>query len=106
MAEDGQQAVQTVMAQPIDLAVFDVMMPRRSGFSACRTVKGRPEARLIPVVLVAGLESQEDRIQGIESGTDDFLHKPLHREELLARVRSLLKLEQITDEPYPEAACG
>jgi putative two-component system response regulator len=96
--EDGEEAVQTVLAQPIDLAIFDVMMPRRSGFSACRAVKARPETRLVPVVLVTGLESREDRVQGIECGADDFLYKPLHREELLARVRSLLKLKQFTDE--------
>jgi putative two-component system response regulator len=96
--KDGEEAIQTVLAQPIDLAIFDVMMPRRSGFSACRAVKARPESRLVPVVLVTGLESREDRIQGIECGADDFLYKPLHREELLARVRSLLKLKQFTDE--------
>jgi putative two-component system response regulator len=96
--EDGEEAIQTVLAQPIDLAIFDVMMPRRSGFSACRAVKAQPETRLIPVVLVTGLESREDRVQGIECGADDFLYKPLHREELLARVRSLLKLKQFTDE--------
>lgn len=96
--EDGEEAIQTVLAQPIDLAIFDVMMPRRSGFSACRAVKARPETRLVPVVLVTGLESREDRIQGIECGADDFLCKPLDREDLLARVRSLLKLKQFTDE--------
>jgi len=96
--EDGEEAIQTLLAQPIDLAIFDVMMPRRSGFSACRAVKAKPETRLIPVVLVTGLESREDRIQGIECGADDFLCKPLHREDLLARVRSLLKLKQFTDE--------
>ena len=96
--EDGEEAIQTVLAQPIDLAIFDVMMPRRSGFSACRAVKARPETRLVPVVLVTGLENREDRVQGIECGADDFLYKPLHREELLARVRSLLKLKQFTDE--------
>jgi putative two-component system response regulator len=97
-AEDGEEAVRIVQAQPIDLAIFDVMMPRRSGFSACRAVKAKPETRLIPVVLVTGLESREDRVQGIECGADDFLNKPLDREELLARVRSLLKLKQFTDE--------
>lgn len=97
-AEDGEEAVRIVQAQPVDLAIFDVMMPRCSGFSACRAIKARPETRLIPVVLVTGLQSREDRIQGIECGADDFLNKPLDREELLARVRSLLTLKQFTDE--------
>jgi putative two-component system response regulator len=61
-------------------------------------IKSDPRTRLIPVVLITGLNSLEDRIQGIECGADDFLSKPANREELLARVRSLLKLKEFTDE--------
>ncbi len=97
-AEDGEQALEVLHSQPIDLALLDVMMPRRTGFSACRTIKSAPETRLIPVVLVTGLTNRGDRIQGIECGADDFLNKPVHKEELLARVRSLLRLKRYTDE--------
>jgi putative two-component system response regulator len=97
-AEDGEQALEAVHSQPIDLALLDVMMPRRTGFSVCRTMKSDPNTRLIPVVLVTGLTNRDDRIQGIECGADDFLNKPVHQEELLARVRSLLRLKQFTDE--------
>jgi len=97
-AEDGEQALVALADQPIDLALLDVMMPVRSGFAVCRAVKARPETRLIPVVLVTGLASSADRIQGIESGADDFLNKPVHKEELLARVRSLVRLKRFTDE--------
>ncbi len=64
----------------------------------CQALKARPETRLIPVVLMTALTSSDDRIQGIESGADDFLNKPIRKEELLARVRSLVRLKQFTDE--------
>src|SRR5712692_6497823 len=97
-AKDGAEAAEAFASQPIDLALLDVMMPRRSGFAVCRAVKARPETRLTPVVLVTGLASTDDRIKGIESGADDFLNKPVRKEELLARVRSLLRLKRFTDE--------
>ncbi|MBI1737960.1 MAG: response regulator [Acidobacteria bacterium] len=97
-AEDGEQALEVVRSQPINLALLDVMMPKCTGFSACRAIKSAPETRLIPVVMVTGLTNRDDRIQGIECGADDFLNKPVHREELLARVRSLLRLKRYTDE--------
>jgi len=78
--------------------LLDVMMPGRTGFDVCRTIKSNPETRLIPVVLVTGLTDSGDRIRGIECGADDFLSKPINKEELLARVRSLLRLKQFTDE--------
>lgn len=97
-AADGEEALQAMLSEPISLALLDVMMPKRTGFAVCRAVKSRAETRLIPIVLVTGLANKEDRIQGIECGADDFLSKPVHREELLARVRSLLKLKHFTDE--------
>ena len=97
-AEDGDQALGVLLKQPIDLALLDVMMPGRTGFAVCRAIKSKPETRLVPVVLVTGLNSKEDRVSGIECGADDFLSKPLHKEELIARVSSLLKLKHFTDE--------
>ena len=97
-AADGEEALEAMRSQPISLAILDVLMPRRTGFAVCRAVKSAPETRLIPVVLVTGLSDKEDRIQGIECGADDFLSKPIHKEELLARVNSLLRLKHFTDE--------
>jgi putative two-component system response regulator len=73
-------------------------MPGRSGFELCRELKENLPTRLIPIVLITGLSQREDKIRGIEAGADDFLNKPLFPEELYARVKSLLKLKEFTDE--------
>ncbi|MGA9883488.1 MAG: HD domain-containing phosphohydrolase [Candidatus Acidiferrales bacterium] len=97
-AADGQQARKAVDSGSIDLALLDVLMPRPTGFEVCQAMKSKPETRLIPVVLITSLNSDDDRIQGIMCGADDFLSKPVNKHELLARVHSLRRLKQFTDE--------
>jgi putative two-component system response regulator len=96
--DNGEQALTEICSQPVDLALLDVIMPGQTGFSICRALKSKPETRLIPVVLMTGLGGADDRIRGIEAGADDFLNKPVRKEELLARVRSLVRLKRFTDE--------
>jgi putative two-component system response regulator len=95
---DGNQALERVSRDPIDLALLDVVMPGKTGFDVCLAIKSKPETRLIPVVLLTSLTGDDDRIRGIMCGADDFLSKPVNRHELLARVHSLLRLKQFTDE--------
>src|ERR1051325_7440378 len=94
-ADEADIAIET---HPPDLILLDVIMPGRSGYELCRKLKVAPATRLIPVVIITGLANREDRVQGIEAGADDFLNKLIFPEELFARVRSLLKLKEFTDE--------
>jgi putative two-component system response regulator len=96
--EDGDQAIHEINNRDLDLALLDVVMPGKTGFDVCHTIKSRPETRFIPVVLVTGLTSVDERIRGIRAGADDFLSKPVNSQELLARTRSLLRLKEYTDE--------
>jgi cyclic di-GMP phosphodiesterase len=95
---DASQAEDEIRRQLPDLILSDVVMPGKSGYEFCRELKENPATRLIPFVLITGLSDREDKLHGIEAGADDFLNKPIFAEELFARVKSLLKLKEFTDE--------
>ncbi len=95
---DAAQAEAEIRRQPPDLILSDVIMPGKSGYELCRELKADPATRLIPFVLITGLADREDKLRGIEAGADDFLNKPIFSEELFARVNSLLRLKEFTDE--------
>jgi putative two-component system response regulator len=97
-ATSAEAAQAAIRAQHPDLILLDVIMPGKTGYELCHELKEDPQTRLIPVVMITGLTDREDRIRGIEAGADEFLNKPLFPEELFARVRSLLKLKEFTDE--------
>ena len=91
---DGKAAIESIDASPPDLVLLDVVLPDTSGFQICERLKADPATALIPVVLVTALEDHQSRIRGIEAGADDFLSKPVGREELLARVKNLRRLHE------------
>ncbi|HJT70108.1 MAG TPA: HD domain-containing phosphohydrolase [Terriglobales bacterium] len=95
---DAAHAEAEMFRRPPDLVLSDVIMPGKSGYELCRELKDNPATRLIPFVLITGLTEREDRVRGIEAGADDFLNKPIFPEELFARVKSLIKLKEFTDE--------
>jgi len=97
-AVDGVGAIDAVLRIAPDLVLLDVVMPSINGFEVCRRIKENEDTRLIPVVLLTGLSAMEDRVRGLEVGADDFISKPPDRIELVARVRSLLRVKGYTDE--------
>jgi putative two-component system response regulator len=94
----ASEAEAQIRRDPPDLILLDVILPGKSGYEICRELKADPATRLIPIVMVTGLSDRQDRVKGIEAGADDFLIKPINAEELFARVSSLLKLKEFTDE--------
>jgi len=96
-AHDGLEAMDIVNENPPDLILLDVMMPKMSGFEVCKRVKNDPKTSDIPVIMVTALNEFGDIERGIDSGTDDFLSKPVNKLELLTRVKTMLKLKHLSD---------
>ena len=96
-AANGEEALAKLSGNPVDVILLDVMMSGMNGFEVTRRIRQDPEHELLPIVLVTSLREPEDRIKGIEAGCDDFLSKPFDKMELLARVRSLLKVKAYND---------
>ena len=97
-ADSGETALDVAESQPLDLILMDAMMPGMDGFEACRRLKSNPRLHHIPVVMVTALEETADRVRGLEAGADDFITKPIDDFNLIARVRSLLRLKMTTDQ--------
>jgi adenylate cyclase len=95
-ATSGPEALTRVEA--VDLVLLDVMMPGMSGYEVCRKIRENPATAMVPVVMVTALDPTQERVKGIEAGADDFLTKPIHQPELLARVRSLLRVKTLWDQ--------
>jgi len=103
-ATNGEEALASLATETPDIVLLDVMMPGMSGYDVCRRIRANPDTALLPVVMVTSLDPHEERIHGIEAGADDFLSKPINQPELLARVRSLLRVKTLQDEVRRQAA--
>jgi class 3 adenylate cyclase len=97
-AASGAEALAVVARERPDLVLLDVVMPEMSGYEVCRRLRADPDTAMTPVVMVTALDPAEERVKGIEAGADDFLTKPINQPELLARVRSLLRIKRLHDE--------
>jgi len=99
-ASDGIEAMRIIEggASMPDLILLDIMMPRMSGFEVCRKLKEDPATRSIPIMMVTALNELGDIERGVESGTDDFLSKPVNKLELITRVKSLLRVRHLKRE--------
>lgn len=97
-AADGLEAIDLIESadgRDIDLILLDVMMPRMSGFEVCRKLKDDPSTRHMLILMVTALNELGDIERGVESGTDDFISKPVNKLELLTRVKSLLRVRHL-----------
>src|SRR5881296_2281515 len=97
-AASGAQALEKIETEQPDLVLLDVVMPEMSGYEVCRKIRGNPVTVTLPVVMVTALDPEQERVKGIEAGADEFLTKPINQPELLARVKSLLRIKLLHDE--------
>lgn len=98
LAGSGQKAIDAVRAQPVDLVLLDVNMPGLSGIDACRVIKTITKDRFVPVILLTAPGDLSARVQGLRTGADDHIAKPLDDEELLARIENMLRVKRTHDD--------
>ncbi|HVZ39124.1 MAG TPA: response regulator transcription factor [Candidatus Kapabacteria bacterium] len=89
VAHDGVEGERLARENPYDLAIIDVMLPRKSGFAVCKSIREFEDA--MPIMMLTALDSTDDKVQGFDAGADDYLVKPFEFRELLARLRALLR---------------
>lgn len=105
-AHNGQDALDVLARERIDVVLLDVMMPGMDGFETCRRIKSHPATHHVPVVMVTALDQPADRVQGLEAGADDFLTKPVDDIALITRVKNLARVKMLNDEMMLRAATG
>jgi putative two-component system response regulator len=98
LAHDGREALQLYPRVNPSVIVLDVMMPVMDGYEACGCIKGEPGGRTIPILMLTALTGTEDKIKALECGADDFLNKPINKDELRTRIRSLIRIRNLRRE--------
>jgi two-component system cell cycle response regulator len=97
-ASSGREALAICATNDLDIILLDVMMPEMNGFEVCAALKADPKTHHLPVLMITALDQTSDRVRGLEAGADDFLTKPVDDVQLMARVKSLVRLKALTDE--------
>lgn len=97
-AFDGEDTLRVVDEFAPDLLLLDVMMPRLSGFEVCKKLRANPDTKDLLILMVTALNEASDFERGVQSGTDDFLTKPVNKVELLCRIRSLLRVRHLKNQ--------
>jgi signal transduction histidine kinase len=100
----AREALDAVHQETPDLVLLDIRLPDQNGFDVCHQLRDEPQTTLLPVILITALNPQQEKVKGIEAGADDFLSKPINKAELLARVRSLLRIKDLHDMAQSQAA--
>src|SRR2546430_14828883 len=98
LAHDGREALQLYPGVNPSVIVLDVMMPVMDGYEACGCIKGEAAGRTIPILMLTALTGTEDKIKALECGADDFLNKPINKDELRTRIRSLVRIRNLRKE--------
>ncbi|WP_091690823.1 response regulator [Methanococcoides vulcani] len=101
-AYNGQESLDIIKKEEIDLVLLDVMMPDMEGYEVCNILKNDPHTQFTPVIIVSALSHRKDRIKGFEAGADEFLTKPVDQLELKTRIRSLLKIKELNEKNESE----
>jgi two-component system KDP operon response regulator KdpE len=99
-ADSGEAAVAAFEQQPPDLVVLDIMMPGIDGYAVCRRIRSSSR---VPIIMLTGMGSDEEKVRGLDAGADDYVAKPFSVEELLARARAVLRRSQAS---FPTPSCG
>ncbi len=102
-AGSGLEGLAMIAAEPPDLVLLDILMPEMNGYEVCRALREDPATRLLPIIMLTS-SGDEDKVKAIEAGADDFIARPVNQAELLARVRSLLRIKEYHDTIQAQAA--
>ena len=102
-ASSGREALGLIAAEQPDLVLLDIIMPEMSGYEVCRSLRANPATQLLPIIMLTS-SGEQDKVSAIEAGADDFIARPVNQAELLARVRSLLRIKEYHDTIQTQAA--
>jgi len=103
-AASGREALDAIAKDPPDLVLLDVVMPELSGYDVCQRIRASEATAMLPVIMITALDPNVERVKGIEAGADDFLAKPINQPEMLARVKSLLRIKELHETVQSQAA--